>query len=122
MESGMKESGIREQCREGRRWLAPLLALLVVSLPVAFADDSDDHDRARQALEAGEILPLKTVLEKVSADTPGSVLEVELDRRHGRWVYEVKLLRQGGSVVKLWVDASDGNVIDRRGRGERPGR
>lgn len=118
----MKESGIRGQCREGRRWLAPLLALLVVSLPVAFADDSDDHDQARQALEAGEILPLKTVLEKVSADTPGSVLEVELDRRHGRWVYEIKLLRQGGSVVKLWVDASDGNVIDRRGRGERPGR
>lgn len=112
----------RRQGREGRGWLAPLFALLLLSSPLAFADDSEDHDRARQALEAGEILPLKSVLEKVMADTSGSVLEVELDRRHGRWVYEIKLLRQGGSVVKLWVDASDGAVIDRRGRGERHGR
>jgi uncharacterized membrane protein YkoI len=122
MESGMKGLWKRGQCRDGRRWLAPLLAVLVASSPLAHADDSEDHDRARQALEAGDILPLKTVLEKVSTDTPGSVLEVELDRRHGRWVYEIKLLRQGGSVVKLWVDASNGNVIDRRGRGERQGR
>ena len=99
----------------------PRFALLLALASPAFADDSEDHDRARQALEAGEILPLKAVLDKVSADTPGSVLEVELDRRHDRWVYGIKLLRQGGSVIKLWVDASDGAVIDRRGRGERHG-
>jgi len=96
----------------------PLFVLLVASSFTVLADDAEDHDRARQALEAGEILPLKSVLETVTADTPGRVLEVELDRQHGRWVYEIKLLRQGGSVVKLWVDASDGAVIDRRGRGE----
>lgn len=106
----------------GRRRFMPLFALLLTLLSPVFADDADDHDQARQALEAGEILPLKTVLEKVSAETPGSVLEVELDREHGRWVYEIKLLRQGGSVIKLWVDASDGTVIDYRGRGERHGR
>ena len=116
-------TGLRECGRwsSERRRFMPLFALLLALSSTAFADDSEDHDRARQALEAGEILPLKAVLEKVSADTPGSVLEVELDRRHDRWVYEIKLLRQGGSVIKLWVDASDGAVIDRRGRGERHG-
>lgn len=108
---------------EGRRWvigrsgLALLLALHVGLSPLALADDPEDHDRARQALEAGEILPLKNVLEVVAADTPGRVLEVELDRHQERWVYEIKLLRQGGAVVKLWVDAKDGTVIDRRNRG-----
>ena len=106
----------------GRKWLALLLVLLAAMVLPAFADDAEDHDRARQALEAGEILPLAKVLEMVNADTPGSVLEVELDRRHDRWVYEIKLLRQGGSVVKLWVDASDGTVIERRGRGARHAR
>ena len=94
----------------------PLFALLLALASPAFADDSEDHDRARQALEAGEILPLKAVLDKVSADTPGSVLEVELDRRHDRWVYEIKLLRPGGALSKLLVDARDGAVIAQRER------
>lgn len=100
------------------RWLGLLCAVLVgAALPV-YAEDSGDHDRARQAVESGEILPLQTVLEKVSHVTPGRVIEVELDRKHGRWVYEIKVLRPGGSLVRLLVNASDGAIIDRRGRGE----
>jgi uncharacterized membrane protein YkoI len=101
--------------------VAGLLLCFAWAMP-GHADDLSDHDRARQALEAGEILPLKTVLEKVGRDTPGQVMEVELERNHERWVYEIKLLRPGGSLVKLWVDASDGTILDRRGRGARPER
>jgi len=86
-----------------------ILALALV-LP-SHAGNSGDHDRARQALEAGKILPLKTVLENLARDTPGQVMEVELERRGERWVYEIKLLRPGGALVKLLVDARDGTVI-----------
>jgi len=60
------------------------------------------------------------VLEKVERDTPGRVLEVELERRNDRWVYEIKLLLSGGSRVKLLVDAGDGTIIARRSRGDKP--
>ena len=104
-------SGVKRQ-----RW-SPVALMLVAALVLpVHAADFGDHDRARQALEAGEILPLKTVLEKVGRDTPGQVMEVELERKHERWIYEIKLLRPGGSLVKLLVDASDGTIIDRRGR------
>lgn len=96
----------------------PLLALILsaaLALP-GHAADSGDHDRARKALEAGEILPLKTVLEMVGRESPGQVMEVELERKRDRWIYEIKLLRQGGSLVKLQVDANDGTIIDPRGR------
>jgi len=77
-----------------------------------------DHDRARQALEAGEVLPLGTVLERVGRDHPGQVLDVELELdKHGgaaRWVYELKLLRKDGALVKLEVDARTGTVISRK--------
>ena len=86
------------------------------------AADRGDHDRARQALEAGEILPLKTVMERIDRNASGQVMEVELERKHGRWVYEIKVLRPGGALVKLLVDASDGTIIDRRGRDTEPGR
>ena len=82
---------------------------------------SDDHDRARQALEAGEVLQLRTILERVERDYPGQVVDVELERErensHQRWVYKLKLLRSGGSLVKLKVDARDGSVIGQRGPG-----
>ena len=103
-----------------RPWRAHLLVLCAVSLMglsgISRADA--DHDRARQALEAGEVLPLGTILERIERDHPGQVLDVELDleKRDGveRWVYEVKLLRQGGALVKLKVDARSGSVISRK--------
>ena len=77
-----------------------------------------DHDRARRALEAGEVLPLGTILTRLERDHPGQVLDVELDlEKHDgaeRWVYEVKLLRKGGALVKLEVDARTGTVISRK--------
>ena len=111
--------------KSGRTTIGILAASLVISaalVPPARAFDPSDHDRARKALEAGEILPLRMVLEKVDRDAPGQVLEVELERKNGRWIYEIKLLRSGGTLVKLQVDASDGSIIGRRERDARPNR
>lgn len=115
-DGGMHGSvAVAEGGRRGGSLLVLALAL-VLALPAAQAGEPGDHDRARRALEAGEILPLKTVLERVGIDTPGQVMEVEMERRHARWVYEIKILRPGGRLVKLVVDASDGAIIARRGR------
>lgn len=94
---------------------------LAFATGVAPARDGHDHDRARQALEAGEVLPLRTILERVEREHPGQVLEVELERDDGRWIYEIKLLRAGGAVSKLKVDAADGRVLEQRSRERRSG-
>lgn len=101
--------------RLATRMLAGLAAAL---LPwgMAVADEPADHERARRALEAGEVMPLRTVLEEVERDYPGEVLEVELDLEDGAWVYEIKLIRKGGDVLKLELDARDGSLRRIRGR------
>lgn len=89
-----------------------------------WAGDTHDHDRARQALESGEILPLRTILERVERDYPGQVMEVELEREDGRWRYEIKLLRRDGALVKLVLDARDGRQLRIKGpkdKGGNPG-
>lgn len=113
--------------RVGRlAWPGLCAAWLVFGPGAGLADDS--HDRARQALESGQILPLRTVLERVERDYPGQVLDVELEREQGdgsareRWIYELKLLRSAGSLVKLKVDARDGRVIDSKERRLRQGK
>lgn len=103
-------------CKRLWFWIALVSLMGGVAMPVQ-AGDGRDHDRARQALEAGEILPLRAILERVERDTPGQVVEIELERESGRWLYEIKVLRAGGSLVKLTLDARDGTVLARKGRG-----
>lgn len=96
--------------------IALVLAAAMAATGVRASSDSD-HDRARDALQAGEVLPLKTVLERLEREHPGQVLEVELERDDGRWIYEVKLLQSGGRLLKLELDARNGEVLKRRDRG-----
>ena len=95
-------------------------ALLAVALlcasawPVAQADD--DHEQAHRAVQAGEVMPLRGVLERLEREHPGQVLDVELERDGGRWIYEIKLLQAGGGLLKLEVDAASGQVLKARAR------
>ena len=99
-----------------RLWLVLSAALLAGGSGAGLAGDEHDHDRARQALEAGEVLPLRSILERVEREQPGQVVDVELERdRDGeRWVYKIKLLRSGGALVKLKVDARDGRLLGQK--------
>ncbi len=92
-----------------------VLACAMAAVPGPARADSD-QDRARAALQAGQVLPLKAVLERLARDHPGQVLEVELEQEDGRWIYEIKLLQAGGRLVRLELDAGTGTVLRRRER------
>lgn len=114
--------------RKWRKWVLPLwLAVLACGSATSLA--GDDHDRARRALEAGEVLPLQAILVRVERALPGQVIDVELERDddherdHGnnkkidRWIYKIKMLRTGGVLVKLKVDARNGTIIGKKNKG-----
>jgi len=90
-----------------------LASLMLVGLaqPSAWGSDSRDHERARAAVEAGQVLPLPTLLERLRRTHPGQVLELELERDDGRWIYEIKLLQANGQLLKLDVDAATAQVL-----------
>lgn len=94
--------------------LASLVLAGLLAAPLAQASDKD-HERARQAVQAGQVMPLLAVLEKLATTHPGQVLEVELERerRNGNevWVYEIKLLQTDGQLLKLELDAKTAEVL-----------
>jgi uncharacterized membrane protein YkoI len=108
----------RGRARTLRTALGLLLALLLCLPAVSQARERDDHERARQAVASGQILPLKAILARVEREAPGDVLEVELEQQDsGAWVYELKVLQAGGVLTKLKLDARTGAVLKSRSRG-----
>ena len=111
---------------QSRRTLTGLFIWIMVAMlgtGVSYAADNADHERARQAVEAGDVLPLRTILDRVERDYPGKVMEVELDREKGEWIYEIKLLRKGGALMKLKIQARDGTILgfkEKQGKPHKP--
>lgn len=103
------------------RWRAVVLSgllcgLLAFSLVPAVGRADDDQDRARQALLAGKVLPLRVVLDKVESQYPGDPVDIEFEEDDGLYLYEIKLLQSAGNIIKLKVDAQSGEIIRVKGR------
>lgn len=78
----------------------------------ALAGRQEDHERAREALAAGRILPLDSIVARARTEVQGDILDVELeDEDDGRFVYEIKMLAPEGRIEKLEYDASTGVLL-----------
>lgn len=106
--------------------LGGLLACTLLFSAHAYAD-SDDHERARQLLAEGKIMPLRTVLEKVEKEFGGQVVKIEFeheddhdddddDKGKSRWLYEIKLVQDSGQMLKLVIDAENGSILKKKGK------
>ena len=94
-----------------------LVAVALVLVCAAWVMADDDHTRARKAHEAGQIVSLQAILDRVHAEFTGHPVEIELDDDDGRFIYKVKLLAPGGAIVKLEYDARDARLLRAKGRG-----
>ena len=101
------------------------------------ATDISDQERARAAVESGDIVPLSLILEKVEYLYYGSIIEVELEEEEdeGRereadddhngghfmsgFIYEIKLLTPQGNLLKLMFDARTAEMVQVKGHGEK---
>jgi len=57
---------------------------------------------------------IKTAQEKV----PGTVVEAELEKKHGKTVWEVEVVGADGKVTEVHIDAAAGTVIDTEAKKE----
>ena len=94
---------------------AVLLGALAIAGPARAGDD--DHERARQAVEAGRIRPLVQLLAEIERRFVGQVVETDLDDADdgGGWTYEFKLLPPSGRMYKVTLDAATGALVGTKG-------
>ncbi|MFP4610943.1 MAG: PepSY domain-containing protein [Thiohalophilus sp.] len=80
-------------------------------MDAARADDKLDYKEARELRQQGKILPLQEILKRVEKDYPGQIIETELEREHGRYIYELEILTDDDRVIELELDAATGEVL-----------
>lgn len=99
------------------RRLAVILGIVLALLAAPPAARAlSDQEEARAAVEAGEVLPLNTILRQIRPDFPGRILDAELDGQgRGKWVYRIKMLKKNGRVIELMVDGRSGEVLRSKG-------
>ena len=88
---------------------ASVVGLLFALGSSAWADDKESKitDLVKDATVTID-QAIKTASEKV----PGTVVEAELEKKHGKTVWEVEILRADANVTEVHIDAGTGAVID----------
>lgn len=104
--------GLATHAARPTRGSSTLFGVALLALSLGAQASPDDHDQARSALEAGEIRPIGEVLTMASAEVPGDVVEIELERERGRWIYELKIITPDGRLLEVEMDASDASLIE----------
>ena len=79
---------------------------LIVVLP-AWSGEENHADLVKDAKVTID-QAIKTALEKIS----GMPVEAELEKKHGKTVWEVEIVGSDGTVTEVHIDAGSGQVID----------
>lgn len=93
--------------------LIPLLAAAMFTgaafaLPAA-ADDDDVAEMRAISSAAGLISP-EQAIEKALAAKPGTAIDADLDRKLGKYYYEVEVIDAQGVEWEIHLDAKTGEV------------
>jgi uncharacterized membrane protein YkoI len=95
-----------------RRILCACLALWSAVAPYGALRAEEDYREAQRLRQSGKILPLETIVQRAKAVRPGKLIDIELEREDGRYVYELELLDERGVIWELKYDAATGALLE----------
>lgn len=70
-----------------------------------------DRNDVGNARRSGDILPMWEVIQRLGPDLRGQVVATDISRRSGRWLYEFQVLRADGRLVRVFADATSGELV-----------
>src|SRR5437867_1245137 len=86
---------------------------LVLSLPAWSDERGKEEDESKVAdLTKTAKVTIQDAIKTASDKMAGTVVEAELERKHGKIVWEVEIVGADGKVTEVHIDAASGAVID----------
>lgn len=91
---------------------ACLITLCLATVSQVAARDLS-HDEALKLRKEGKVLASQAFIERALERHPKAhLLELELEEKHGRYVYEIELITVHGQVRELKFDARTGELLE----------
>jgi uncharacterized membrane protein YkoI len=86
-------------------------AALALSGP-AWSDSKEGKKKGKAEMAASAKVPMEQAVKAAADKTGGKAIEAELEREHGKIVWEIEVVTADGKTVEVHVDAETGEVID----------
>ena len=90
-------------------------SVLLFSMP-AWSDSKGKKDKEEDAHVTDLMKDAKVTIDQAiktaSEKAPGTIVEAELEKKHGKTVWEVEVVGADGNVTEVHIDAASGEVID----------
>jgi uncharacterized membrane protein YkoI len=77
----------------------------------ATGGDKDHEEKAADLIKDTRIT-IDRAIKMASEKVQGTVVEAELEKKHGKTVWEVEVVDSDGKVTEVHIDAWSGDVID----------
>jgi uncharacterized membrane protein YkoI len=90
-----------------------LFLALVAGISVQLKADEIDREEIIYLVDQGKILPLEAILSHYPENEYGKILDLEVEKKHGRIRYEIEFLHEDGRVIELKIDATNGQILKR---------
>ena len=76
---------------------------------------ADKEDKITDLVKDAKVT-IDQAIKTASENAPGTVVEAELEKKHGKTVWEVEVLGADGNVTEVHIDAATGAVIDKEAK------
>ncbi|NOZ52266.1 MAG: peptidase [Gammaproteobacteria bacterium] len=73
-----------------------------------------DHDDARRLRDAGDIVSLESIIDAAKTHRQGRIIEVELETKRDKIIYEVEIVDEQGIVWELKFNAQNGQLLEHK--------
>ena len=89
-------------------------ALLAISFVFGYSTSawSDDKEGKITELVKDAKVTIEQAIKSAVKKVPGTVVEAELEKKHGKTVWEVEVVGGDGNVTEVHIDAATGTIID----------
>jgi uncharacterized membrane protein YkoI len=92
--------------------------ILALSSP-AWSDKKKDAEGDIATLAKDATVTIEQAIKTAVEQVPGTVVEAELEKKHGKTIWEVEVLGADGKVTEVHIDAAAGTVIDTEAKGKK---
>lgn len=89
------------------------LAMLVFAAgTMTVTDPASAEGHSKVEMAAAATVTIHDAIKTASEKVPGTVIEAELDRKHGKLIWEVEVVTAEHRIMEVHIDAETGTFID----------